>query len=901
MNLQSEGLHFGSNVIDPLAADFSSTLEAWNHTQMDYPRDSCIQQLFEAQVKRSPDAIAVISEGKSLTYKQLNQQANQLAHHLCTLGVKPETLVGIYVERSPEMIVGLLAILKAGGAYVPLTPGTPRDRLSFILAETQASIILTQAGLLNDLPIHQATVVCLDADWETIAGYSSENPDCQTTSSNLMYVIYTSGSTGQPKGVMVTHGGICNQLFWRQTTFPLTPTDRILQNIPFSFDPSVWQIFWALSFGAQLVLPRPGGHQDSAYLVNLIAEQQITVIALVPSMLRVLLEEKELDQCHCLRHVFCGGEALPGELQEQFYTRFQSHAVLHNVYGPTEASIDATFWTCKPGTNHRIAPIGKPIANAQIYILDSNLQPVPVGEPGELYIGGDGLARGYLHRPELTAERFIPHPFKEQNSTGQEVEITNLTPTSQSPRLYKTGDLARYLPDGDIEFLGRVDYQVKIRGFRIELGEIEAVLNQDSSIQQSVVVAREDRPGDKRLIAYLVPAQGQTLVIRDVRSSLKEKLPDYMVPSAFVVLERLPLNSNGKVDRHALPAPELTRPAWAQPFVAPQTLVEVELCNLWAEVLGIESIGIADNFFDLGGNSLLAARLLTQIEAVFHKQLSLNTFLQAPTVQQQAHAVSEEQAVNSWKLIVPIQPSGSKPPLFCVHAKNGNVLQYYKLAHYLGNDQPFYGIQAQGIEDNQPPHQRVEDMATAYIQELRSLQPCGPYFLSGYSFGGLVAYEMARQLQAQGQEVGKLILIDTYNVRGEWFGRVSWHSHLRRQVGRVRREAVTHLRNKFTHRSSPTGESIAPKTVNVVQTGCETAGKKYRPRPYTEQAVLIRATKAADQPWLKPMQISPDLGWKPFVKGGLDIQEIDCHHFNLMLEPNVKILAQKLKQSLAAN
>ena len=448
---------------------------------------TCIHQLFEQQVESSPDAIAVVFGDRQLTYRQLNQQANQLAHHLRALGVRAEVLVGICVERSLEMAIGILGILKAGGAYVPLDPTYPQERLSFILADIQASIVLTTENWVESLP-HKGQAICLDSDWSIIARNSQENPLNNTKTDNLIYVIYTSGSTGQPKGVMIPHSGIYNQLYWRQTTFRLTAADKVLQTISFSFDPSVWQIFWPLCFGAQLVMAHPEGHRDSSYLVRVICEQQITVMALVPSMLQVLLEEKGIENCQCLRHVTCGGEALPIELVERFFERLQLDNVLFNCYGPTEASIDASFWRCQHGTDRAIAPIGTPITNTEIYILNEGLQPVKSGETGELYIGGMGLARGYLNRPELTAQKFISHFNKNKSSD----------------RLYKTGDLGRFLPDGNIEFLGRTDQQLKIRGFRIELGEIEAVLNQHPALKQALVIAREDIPGNKRLVAYLV-------------------------------------------------------------------------------------------------------------------------------------------------------------------------------------------------------------------------------------------------------------------------------------------------------------------------------------------------------------------------------------------------------------
>jgi amino acid adenylation domain-containing protein len=588
----------------------------WNDIAADYPKDACIHQMFEVQVERTPDAVAVAFEKQQLTYRQLNQRANQLAHHLRSLGVGPEVLVGICLERSIEMVVGLLGILKAGGAYVPLDPAYPIERLAFILEDTQAPVMLTQEQLVESLPAHGAQVVCLDSDWEVIAQNSQENPVGGATTDNLVYVIYTSGSTGQPKGVMISHRGICNQLCWRQTAFSLTETDRVLQTISFSFDPSVWQIFWPLSFGAQLIIARPGGHQDSAYLVKLIAQQQITVIALVPSMLRLFLEEKGIETCKCLRHVTCGGEDLPVELIERFFARLNLDNVLHNCYGPTEASIDATFWTCKRGTNQPIAPIGRPIANTRIYILDSDLQPVPVGEPGELHIGSIGLARGYLNRPELTAEKFIPNPFSDESGA----------------RLYKTGDLARYLPDGNIEFLGRIDHQVKIRGFRIELEEIEAALSQHPAVRQSVVMAREDVPGDKRLVAYVVASQEPVLANSELRRFLKEKLPDYMVPSAFVILEGLPLTPNGKIDRMALPALDTSKNRLEEDFAPCCTPTQEVLAGIWTKVLRLERVGIHDNFFEIGGNSLLATQVISRLREAFQVELSLRSLFELPTV-----------------------------------------------------------------------------------------------------------------------------------------------------------------------------------------------------------------------------------------------------------------------------
>ncbi|MFN6500470.1 MAG: amino acid adenylation domain-containing protein [Nostoc sp. DedQUE01] len=587
----------------------------------------CIHQMFEMQVERSPQAIAVVFENTQLTYQQLNQRANQLAHYLRTLGVGPEVLVGICLERSLEMVVGLLGILKAGGAYVPLDPSYPKERLAFILEDTQTPVLLTQEKLVENLPPHQAQVICLDLLLEENTQNNQDNPVNQTTLDNLIYVIYTSGSTGQPKGVMIPHRGICNQLHWRQTTFRLTQADKVLLTISFSFDPSVWQIFWPLCFGGQLIIPRPSGHQDAAYLVKAIAQQQITVLALVPSILRVLLEEKGIENCQLLRHVTCGGEALPVELIERFFAQLNLDNVLHNCYGPTEASIDTTFWTCQRGTSYTIAPIGRPITNAQIYILDENLQPVPIGESGELYIGGIGLARGYLNRPDLTKEKFIIDPFSSQ----------------EGARLYRTGDLARYNSDGNVEFVGRIDHQVKIRGFRIELGEIEAVLNQHQTLTQTLVIAREDIPGDKRLVAYIVANSGETPTQVEIRQFLQGRLPEYMVPAYFVFLDTLPLNPNGKIDRRALPAPDISDLSLSSNFVPPQNPTEEVLAGIWAKVLRLEQVGIHNNFFELGGHSLLATQVMSRVRQAFGIEIPLQVLFENPTIANLAQAIAQNQ------------------------------------------------------------------------------------------------------------------------------------------------------------------------------------------------------------------------------------------------------------------
>ncbi|MEA2172503.1 MAG: hypothetical protein QOD00_95, partial [Blastocatellia bacterium] len=576
----------------------------WNRTAAAYPDDTCLHQWFEAQAERRPDATAVVYEQQQMSYAELNRKANQLAHYLQTIGVGPESLVGICIERSLEMMVGLLGILKAGGAYLPLDPHYPRERLSFMLTDARVKVLLTQHSLLSFLPEHEAKVVCLDTDWQLIAGQSTEQPSSKVTAENLAYVIYTSGSTGRPKGVMLSHGGVCNTLRWRQAAFSLQETDRMLQNISIAFDPSVWQIFGALVTGYELVLARPEGHKDIRYLSGLIEEHKITLADFVPSMMQAFLEEQSEGACESLRHVFCGGEVLPVELQERFFSALPG-GELHNMYGPTECSIDAVCWTCQPGSNERV-PIGRPVANKLVYIPDEYQQPVPVGVAGQLHVGGVGLARGYFNRPELTAEQFIPNPFSSEPGA----------------RLYRTGDRVRYLPDGRIEYLGRMDKQLKIRGFRIEPGEIENMLVQHEAVRESVVLARDQGKDDKRLVAYLVMNEDSLMTAGELRGYLRERLPPHMVPSSFVILKELPLLPNGKLDTDALPEPDATD-AESVAYLAPRTEAEQAIAEVWREALRIERVGVDDNFFDLGGHSILMLRVHSRLREIFQLDISI--------------------------------------------------------------------------------------------------------------------------------------------------------------------------------------------------------------------------------------------------------------------------------------
>ena len=592
--------------LELLTADERELLSRWNQTRVDYPGNVRLHELIEEQVQRTPGAEAVIFEDQQMTYQDLDQRANQLARHLKKLGVGPDTLVGICLDRSLEMVVGLLGILKAGGAYVPLDPEHPRERLAFMLQDSAISVLLTSARLASSLPPHQARVVRLDTDWPDIAK-ASPNPVAPAGStSDLAYMIYTSGSTGRPKGALNTHAGIVNRLLWMQDTYRLTQNDRVMQKTPFSFDVSVWEFFWPLMTGAAIVLASPGMHKDGAYLAALVARHKITTIHFVPSMLDPFLEVPGLDvSCASLKRVICSGEALSVELQNRFCSCLP--AELHDLYGPTEAAVDVTYWACDPHRPSRSVPIGQPIANTQIHILDRKLQPTPIGVPGELHIGGVGLARGYHNRPELTAEKFIASPFGD----------------GRPDRLYKTGDLARFLADGTIEYLGRMDHQVKIRGFRIELGEIQCVLNEHPVVRESLVVVNEEPDGQKRLAAYVVckdargdtacagtPAQKECPALaKELKAFAGTKLPDYMVPSFITILDEFPRLPNGKADRKALPAPSADLVADRARFVAPGNEKEKTLADIWTQVLGLKEVGVTDNFFELGGDSVQSFRV----------------------------------------------------------------------------------------------------------------------------------------------------------------------------------------------------------------------------------------------------------------------------------------------------
>jgi amino acid adenylation domain-containing protein len=618
--------------------DLWQIVEEWNDTSREYPLEMRVQEIFELQTARSPDRISLVYEQEHLSYEELNKRSNQLGGYLRRQGVGPEVLVGLCVERSAKMVIGLLGIIKGGGAYVPLDPSFPKDRLDVIVGNSQPLAILTQKSFSASIDGFRGQTIDLDSDWDKIALECDRNLVHTTFDSNLIYVIHTSGTTGVPKGAMNHQAGILNRLLWMQETCLLNESDRVLQKTPFSFDVSVWEFFWPIMTGACLVVARPEGHRDSAYLAGLIADQQVTTVHFVPSILRIFLEEPGLDRCACLKRVICSGEALPSELKEQFYHHLA--AELYNLYGPTEAAVDVTYHRCDSG-RQKTVPIGRPIHNVRIYLTDQNYKSVPAGAPGDLYIGGIGPGRGYLNNPGSTAEKFIPNPF------GR----------SRGERLYKTGDLARYSSDGRIEFLGRHDFQVKIRGLRIEIEEIESALLRHEGVRGCAVCVREDKVGGSQLVAYVAALGEAALAGSDMRRFLLSKLPDYMVPSTFIFLPELPTTSNGKLDRKALPAPAVGE-AMTGESERLRTPVEEITADIWAEVLGLDEVGPRQSFFELGGHSLLAIQVISRIRHLLGVDVPLRALFENPTVTGLASAVERKQGLGLRLNALPLRRAG---------------------------------------------------------------------------------------------------------------------------------------------------------------------------------------------------------------------------------------------------
>ena len=868
-------------------------LVEWNATRQDCPRN-CVHELFQAQVAERPDSVALISGEQQISYGQLNRRANQLAHHLQAMGVGPNSAVGICVERSPELLVALLGVLKAGGAYVPLDPAFPRERLLFMLRDSGAKVLLTEEHLRGMLSESTARFICLDSDWTAVSKQSFEDCCNGVAPDNLAYIIYTSGSTGTPKGVEIPHRALTNFLFSMKSCPGLMQEDILLAITTASFDIAALEFYLPLTVGARIVLASREAASDGERLQEALTASQATCMQATPTTWRMLISTGWKGSPNL--KALCGGEALPRDLAEDLLRCVRE---LWNMYGPTET----TIWSGVHRITLEKGPvlIGRPIANTEFYVLDAHRQLVPVGVTGDLYIGGDGLALGYRNRPELTAEKFVSLSFTQEPGAA----------------LYNTGDMARYHADGNVELLGRRDNQVKLRGFRVELGEVEASLCEHPAIQAAATVVREDPAGDQRLVAYVVLQPGSPARTEELRTFLRSKLPDYMLPARFEFLDTLPLTLNGKIDRRALPAPTTERLENELSYVAPRTELDKKLASIWAEVLQVEHIGLHDNFFDLGGHSLLAVKLVARIEKVFGQKVPVISIFQLPTIAEFATLLSSTARVASNDKkdgVVPIQPNGSKTPFFCI----GAGPFFRPLALRLGSDQPFLGLTTVKSDiANLPVPFKLEDIAAGLVRKLRQLQPHGPYFLGGWCEDGVFAYEMAQQLRAQGDKVALLVLFEARNP-ARWknysslekskvrlrrpFRKIAFHLANLRRIGiresladykwRLQFRSIRHKVWYAYYRFLLAAQGKVDDRFRKFFRAGYISVRDYVPKPYPERTLLVRSG-------LDPQRITdPDLGWASLLVGKWEFHFVPGGHRRIFLEPNVDRLASTLKRCL---
>jgi amino acid adenylation domain-containing protein len=906
----------------------------WNDTATDYPRNCCIHELFEERVEETPDAIALVYRDRELTYQQLNTKANRLARYLQDLGVETEVLVGICLDRSLEIIIGLLAILKAGGVYLPLDPSYPPERIEFMLEEAGVKVVLTQTSLATELSIDFAELICLDREEKSIDLFSDSNLKDEIKSDNLAYVTYTSGSTGKPKGVCVTHRGVVRLV--TNTKYAKFDSEQVfLQLAPISFDAATLEIWGCLLHGAKLIL-YPDRNPYLETLGRTIERHQISFLWLTAALFNLIVDEN-IQALQPVRQLLAGGDVLSIRHVRKVLTTLENCQLI-NGYGPTE---NTTFTCCYPireiAENSTSISIGKPISNTQVYILDKHLQPLPIGVPGELYIGGDGLARGYLNRSDLTEEKFIISPF------------------NHAEKLYKTGDLVRYLCDGNIEFLGRIDNQVKIRGFRLELGEIEVVLSQHPEVKDVTVIVRENTSGEKYLVAYLITKTKLVPTIQNLNSFLAQKLPKYMIPSRYLFLEAFPLSPNGKIQSQSLPIPNFNRSSVASPEIEPRNEIERQLIQIWQKVLNVPAIGIKDDFFDLGGNSLLTIRLIAEIEKSFSQKIPVTTFLELSTIDKLAIAINptinsnnssstdtsefdldtdlsledfpqltlqekdmllastitKKRALGDRSLIM-LEQSGNPDrnyPLFFVYLLGD-------LGKYFPPQQPVYNLTVWTKVERSETFIRA--IAAYYIKEIRTIQPEGPYYIAGYCVGGSIALEIARQLQLQGQIVAHLSLIQTTSTNANYqryqrmlfkFGygywlrlKIEW-----REIKRINNllDRIDYLKTKLpktlTKLKLKFGLSIdrseLPQKSNEIdcsirETEVLNSLKKsmeyYRPEPYFGDVTLFFATEGTLVSFL-----FPDGGWGKLLTGKVNIKKIPGNHTGIIKDPQASILVKQ--------
>ncbi|MGW8063103.1 amino acid adenylation domain-containing protein [Streptomyces ziwulingensis] len=855
-------------VATPAEADL--VVEEFNRTERALPPTTLVGPI-EARAARTPDATALVFGDTELAYAELNTRANRLARHLQRLGARPGAVVAVSVPRSVDLVVTLLAVLKSGAAYLPLDPDYPAQRLAYMLGDAAPVCAVTDRA--GRLPDSAGTEVVL-LDGLDVSSYAWTDPPRALTPAHPAYVIYTSGSTGRPKGVVVPHRAIDNRLRWMQHQYGLTAGDRVLQKTPSSFDVSVWEFFWPLREGATLVVAEPGGHKDPLHLARLIREQAVTTCHFVPSMLQVFLAAPEAAGCaDALRRVFCSGEALPRETASAF-ARALSGVELHNLYGPTEAAVDVTYHACDPADTGPV-PIGRPVWNTRLYVLDAALQPCPPGVPGELYLAGTQLADGYLGRPELTAARFVADPFGPAGT-----------------RMYRTGDLARWTANGEVEYLGRTDHQVKLRGQRIELGEVEAALAARPGVDAACALVRDDR-----LLGYVTGSADPA----GVRAALARELPEHMVPAAVVALDAFPLSPNGKLDRRGLPAPVFAGGTGGRPYASAR---EEALTGLFAEVLGVEGAGPDDAFFDLGGTSLLAVRLVGRVREEFGAELTIGSLFEAPTPAGLAARLdaAAPAAGDALGVVLPLRAEGDRTPLFGVHPAGGLAWCYAGLTARLGPQQPVYGLQARGLTGDEALPRTLREEAEDYAERIREVQPHGPYRLLGWSVGGVLAHTVAVLLQEAGEEVELLALLDAFPSEqwrerpapeeGDALTAVLRMAGFDRTGERTREDVLTTLRRAGSPLAGLTDRTLS-RIVDIVPNHARMM-REHEHRPYDGDVLFFTAAAPRAESWLTRES------WRPYVTGALDNHNLDCTHPQLMrdryLDDVAAVLAARLKE-----
>ncbi len=868
-------------------------------THMDYPRDTPVHQLVHQMAGQFPDKVAIRYNAQRLTYRMVDEKVAQLAAFLKSQEVKKGDVVGVALYRSPEMVILFLAVLAAGGTYLPVDPAIPKDRADFMLQDAGVKLLVTskqyrQHGNEN------VTKLYIEDFWSSINDESAESvTDVPVSGDDIAYVLYTSGSTGKPKGVQVRHRNLVNILFSAQQMPGFDDRDVLLGVTIFSFDISGIDIYLPLISGGELHMTNIETARDGSLLLDAIKSVKPTFMQATPATWRMLLEAGWTAETR-IATICSSGEALPRELAMSLLARCDS---LYNMYGPTETTIWSTGKKIERSDSY--ITIGKPVGNTQVYICDETGNQVPPGHTGELVIAGDGVAKGYLNRPELNEKHFIPNPYS----------------GLPGDTMYRTGDLGKYLPSGEIDYLGRLDQQVKIRGYRIEPGEIEEILVGQAEIRQVVVIAREDRPGDQRLVAYVVPeiaveAGDQQEMVHHWKEILKTALPPFMIPNDFVFLSVFPLTSSGKIDRKALPAPT---PAPASPtkYVAPLTDVEKMVADIWAEALGMEQVSIYDDFFELGGHSLIAVRIMARLEKETGRRLPLAILFEHPTVVSLSYALKMDAKFITWNSLVPLKPGGSKTTLYIVHGGGLNVLLFNTLARNMHPDQPVYALQAKGLNGIDEPLDRMEDIAAHYISEILTNNPVGPYALAGYSFGGIIAFEMAKQMKAMGKEVQTLALFDTYADTTD-----KYDSALKKLFNRIRFFIMQVLFSFVLLAEDPIGtvkyksESIKRRIislywklkrvkgkddnqigffgyVNKIDEKNAEASYHYVLKPYDGEVHLFKAKKRTFY-----MDDFKFMGWKPYALKGVNVHDIPGAHNYLFAPPNDKYFASVLQKCL---